>query len=39
MSIDNTTSDKQGKRYDKKISDYVNFMKFFVKIAVIGFDL
>lgn len=39
MSIDNRMTDNHDKLYDKKITDYVNFVKFFVKIAFIYFDL
>lgn len=39
MSIDNRATDNHDKLYDKKITEYVDFVKFFVKIAFIYFAL
>lgn len=39
MSIDNRRADNHDKLHDKKITEYVNFVKFFAKIAFIYFVL
>ena len=39
MSIDNRRADNHDKLHDKKITEYVNFVKFFAKIAFIYFAL
>ncbi len=39
MSIDNRRADNHDKLHDKKKTEYVNFVKFFAKIAFIYFAL